>query len=211
MTTSVENIGMSKRSPEVDHYIAAAPAYARPILQKLRTLFHKAYPEIQETMKWGVPHFEHKGIVAGMAAFKEYIRFGFWKGKLLREKHNLTTSVGNMSMGDTRLTDISQLPPDKVLLTCIRDAVALNENGVKRTSERKAPKKPLETPDYFAAALRKKKLFDQFEARSPSYRRDYIEWLADAKQPETRERRLATALEWIGEGKSRNWKYERKK
>src|SRR2546423_848102 len=122
---------MPQESPEVDAYIAKAAEFARPILRKIRGLFHKACPQIQETIKWGVPHFEHKGIVGSMAAFKHHVRFGFWKAELLSDPHGLFPSTGNSAMGADKITDVSKLPSDKVILEAIREAVSLNEKGVK--------------------------------------------------------------------------------
>lgn len=202
---------MKNHSPEVDRYIADAAEFARPILKRIRELFHKACPQIEETMKWGFPHFEHQGIVGSMAAFKKHAAFAFWKGELLRDSKKLLAAVGNTSMVRTDVNDVSQLPSEKVMLAYIREAVALNEQGVKVPKEKKPPKQPLQTPDFLIEALKKnKKASAAFEAFSPSHRREYIEWLNEAKQPETRAKRLATAMEWMAEGKPRNWKYMRK-
>jgi uncharacterized protein YdeI (YjbR/CyaY-like superfamily) len=191
---------MKKGSATFDAYIAKAAEFARPILLKVRRLMHEACPDIEEVMKWGHPHFDYQGPVAHVAAFKEHAAFGFWKAKLL--------SDSSMSMGREKLTDVSQLPPDKVLLRLIREAVDLNIRGVKTPKSQKPPKKPLTPPDYFVAALQKnKKAEAAFNAMSPSHRREYLEWLIDAKQEATRQKRLATAIEWIAEGKPRNWKY----
>jgi uncharacterized protein YdeI (YjbR/CyaY-like superfamily) len=200
------------RSAEFDAYIARSADFARPILEKLRRLFHQACPQIEETIKWGFPHFEYRGVIASMAAFKQHVRCGFWKAKLLSDPHKLLTTLGDTAMGGAQVTDVAQLPADDILLAYIREAVALNEQGVKVPAAPKAPKPRLEIPDYFLAALRKnKKALAAFKAFSPSHQREYVEWVGEAKQPATRDRRLATAIEWIAEGKPRHWKYERKK
>jgi uncharacterized protein YdeI (YjbR/CyaY-like superfamily) len=203
----------TKRAPKdgraaVDAYIAKSAAFARPILQKLRRLFHQACPQIEETLKWGFPHFQYRGIVGSVAAFKQHVSFGFWKGKLLNDPYNLFGGVGDTGMNASRLTELSQLPADKVLLSYIREAVALNEQGVKLPAAKRAPKPKLVVPEYFLAALRKnKQAFAAFHAFSPSHQREYVEWLTEAKQEATRAKRLATAIEWLAEGKPRNWKY----
>jgi hypothetical protein len=202
---------MKKTSPEVDAYIAKAAPFAQPILKKLRLLFHKAAPQIEETVKWGVPHFEYKGIVGGMAAFKQHVRFGFWKGNLLADPEKLFTGMGNTDMSAMRITTLADLPSNKVLIAYIREAVDLNEREVKPQRTKPAKNKnnrPIEVPDYFAAALKKnKQARATFEAFSPSHKREYVEWLTEARQEATREKRLATALEWLAEGKPKNWKY----
>ena len=201
------------KNPAVDAYIAESAAFARPILTHLRALMHKADPKIQETMKWGVPHFEQKGIVAGMAAFKQHAAFGFWSQRLLKVKlgkdaEKVFPKNAESGMGGRRILSLSELPPDAILIRAIKVAVALNEAGVrpKRELKKKPPVKP---PAYLVAAFRKnakaKKAFDSF---TPSQQREYVEWLTEAKQEATRERRLATTIEWLAEGKQRNWKYQ---
>lgn len=199
---------MKNRSAEVDAYIARAPEYARPILEKLRALFHKACPAIEETIKWRFPHFEYRGVVGSMAAFKHYVSYGFWKGSLMRDPHKLFQ--GNSAMFGARAGSLSELPADKILLDYIREAVSLNEQGVK-VPKKTAPKKELEIPDDFLAALKKnKKALAAFEAFSPSHKREYVEWITEAKQEKTRAERMAKALAWMAEAKPRNWKYMKK-
>jgi hypothetical protein len=196
-----------RRNPEVDTYIKKSPEFARPILLKLRELFHKAESQIQETVKWGVPHFEHKGIVGSFAAFKHHVGFGFWKSKLMQDPAGLFGKDPKASMCSSKFTSLEQLPSDKVLLTYIKEAVALNENEVKVPAAKRKRAK-LTAPDFFLAALRKnKKAQKTYEGFSESNRRDYIEWMLEAKQDATREKRLKAAMEWLADGKPRNWKY----
>ena len=190
---------MPKHDARVDAYIAKSADFAKPILQYLRETIHAALPQVEETMKWSTPFFEYKGTLAMMAAFKEHIRFGFWKGQLL-------------DAGMERITSMKDLPPKKDLVALVKKAAALNEQGVK--VERPAKKKaaPAKTPPDLTAALKKnKKAGAAFEGFPPSHRREYIQWITDAKSEETRKRRLDQAVEWIAEGKPRNWKYMSKK
>jgi uncharacterized protein YdeI (YjbR/CyaY-like superfamily) len=206
----VKEILVGKRSREFDSYIVKSPEYARPILKKLRDLFHEGCPQVEEVMKWSFPHFEYKGIVGSMAAFKNHASLGFWKAKLLKDAHGILAEGGNAWMGGAKITNVSQLPSDKVLLEYIREAAALNEGGVKLPPRPKKPASPDrdKVPDDFMVALKKsKKALAAFESFSPSQKRDYIEWLTSAKQDATRQKRLATAIEWIAEGKPHNWKY----
>jgi hypothetical protein len=195
------------KNPAVDAYIAKSADFARPILKRLRALMHKACPKVEETIKWGVPHFEYQGVIAGMAAFKQHAAFGFWKRRLMKDPAGFF-SKGESGMGGRKIRSMDELPSDTALLGYIREAVALNEQGVKvpRPTRKKPPPR---TPPYLAAALKKnaraRKTYENF---SPSQKRDYVVWLTDAKQEATRERRLATAIEWMAEGKSRNWKYQ---
>lgn len=197
-------------SPEVDAYIEKAAPFAQPILKKLRKLFHQACPEIKEVLKWGVPHFEYKGVLAGMAAFKQHASYGFWKIKLMQDPHGLFASE-DTSMGGTKVASIKDLPSDQILLSYIREAIALNESGAKVERPKKGPAKELKLPDDLQAALRKNKSArTTFENFSPSHRNEYIEWITEAKQEATRQKRLATTLVWLSEGKARNWKYMKK-
>lgn len=192
-----------KKNPAVDAYIAKSQPFARPILTKIRALFHQAGPNIEEVMKWSHPSFVCQGIVAGMAAFKEHMRFGFWKESLLKNPGRIFKSAQRHR--EFGLRSLDDLAEDDVIIASIREAVQLNDAGVKPARPKnKTPRPALEPPIYFLTALRQKKgAVAKFEAFSPSARREYVEWLLDA----TRTKRLATAVDWIAEGKPRNWKY----
>ena len=203
---------MGTKSPAVDDYIAKSADFARPILKKLRTLFHKSTSNIIETMKWNFPHFEYQGIVGSMAAFKHHVSFGFWKAGLMSDPEGLLKGVGNNSMAGMRVTRLDELPADGTLLAYIREAVRLNEEGVKIPVRKKKAVRPVTVPADLLAALKKNKqaktTFDNF---SPSHQREYVEWITEAKQEATRQKRLATTLQWLAEGNPRNWKYVKKR
>ena len=199
----------SRRIPEVDVYIAKSPVYARPILAHLRDLFHQASPSISEEIKWGCPHFVQRGIVGSFAAFKHHVGFGFWKSKLMQDPAGLFGNEPKASMCTSKFSSLEELPSDKILLSYIREAIALNENEVKLPAAKKS-RPPLKTPPYLIRALKSNPpAAAAFAKLAPSHRRDYIEWLVEAKTEATREKRLATTLQWLVEGKRRNWKYER--
>jgi len=196
---------MGTRDPRVDVYIAKSADFAKPILTYIRDVVHDVCPEVEETLKWSSPSFEYKGLLCGMAAFKEHATFGFWK-------HPLVTGAPREkgSMGFSRLTKVSDLPSKKVLAGYVRKGMALNEQGVQMPRSRKPPKPPAKAPAGLVAALRKNaKARATYDAFSPSAKREYVEWITDAKSDDTRTRRLTTAIEWMAKGKSRNWKYER--
>jgi uncharacterized protein YdeI (YjbR/CyaY-like superfamily) len=203
-------------NPKVDVYLAKTRPFAQPIMTHLRELVHKGCPEVEETIKWSRPFFEYRGAILGnMSAFKEHCSFGFWGeeiGAVLREAKVLQTD-GMGSLG--RITSVKELPSDKQMLGWIRQAAGFIASGeytspiAARNKVVKSPKPPLQTPTEFTAALKKDKRAEAvFAAFSPSCKREYVEWIADAKHAETREKRIATALEWIAEGKQRNWKYQ---
>jgi uncharacterized protein YdeI (YjbR/CyaY-like superfamily) len=197
---------MGSKDPRIDAYIEKAQPFAKPILRQVRKGIHAGCPDVVETIKWSTPAFDYKGLMCGMAAFKAYCSIGFWKESLLVEIPEVREPVRQLG----KLTSIDDLPPEKVLVSVVKQAAKLNAEGVKVKREPTAPKAPLKVPGYFAEALKKnKKAKAAFDAFSPSHRREYVEWITDAKQEATRKRRLDTALQWIAEGKSRNWKYER--
>jgi uncharacterized protein YdeI (YjbR/CyaY-like superfamily) len=196
------------RSPDVDAYIEQAAPFAQPILRKVREAFHRACPQIEESLKWSVPAFAYKGLVGGMAAFKTHASFGFWKAKLMDDPHGLLRPDEKGGMWGLRLVSVKDLPPQKVLVQYIKHAVALNEQGVKAPRGAATRKTPPRAPASFLQALRAEPAArETFEAFSPSQQREYIEWLTEAKQAATRARRLAQAVAWLAEGKPRNWKY----
>ncbi len=199
---------MAKQDPRIDAYIEKAAPFAQPILRHLRGLVHQASPKVEETIKWGMPHFEYKGLLCGMAAFKAHCTLGFWKGALILPADDKGERAGMGHFG--KITDLSDLPSEKILVGYIKKAVALNEAGTKVPERANpSPKPPLAVPPDLADGLRGNvKARKHFEALSPSQRKEYIVWITEAKRAETREKRLATTLEWLAEGKSRNWKYE---
>jgi uncharacterized protein YdeI (YjbR/CyaY-like superfamily) len=199
---------MGTRDARIDQYIARSADFARPILTHLREVVHAACPEVEETIKWGLPYFTYHGMLCGMASFKQHCALTFWKGSLI--VGTAGDGAGAEGMGQFgRITALSDLPPKKVLAGYIKAAMQLNEAGVKSPTRSKAKKRAAPSvPDYLAAALRKnRKAAATFEQFTPSQKREYIEWLTEAKGEATRARRLATAVEWMAEGKQRNWKY----
>lgn len=199
---------MGTRDPRFDAYIENAAPFARPILAHLREVVHAACPDVVEEMKWSAPHFTWRGMLAHMAAFKQHCAFGFWKGALIvGDDERAREAMGSFG----RITSLDDLPPDAVLADYVRRAMALNEAGV--TAPPRPPKHPkpeLAVPDDLAAALASsgaaRATFDGF---SPSHRREYLEWIAEAKSDATRRRRLEQAVAWMAEGKPRHWKYAR--
>lgn len=206
---------MGKKDKRVDAYIDKAQPFAKPILRHLRELVHKGCPDVEETIKWSFASFDYKGPFCSMAAFKQHCTFGFWKYSLIKDPKGYLGerfNKGGEAMGNLgRITRMEDLPPDNVILDLIKQAKKLNDDGVKLPPRPSKAKEPLVVPDYFTKALNKnKKALQAFEKFPPSHKREYVQWITEAKTEETRNRRMDTALEWIAEGKGRNWKYERK-
>ena len=200
---------MASHDPRIDAYIARSADFAKPILTHLRETVHAACPDVEETVKWGMPHFTYEGILCGMAAFKGHCAFGFWKGALIVKQNGPAAERAMGQFG--RITSVDDLPSRTVLTRYIKQAMRLNEERVKSPARSKrAPRKPLPVPKDLDAALRKNaRARATFEGLSPSHRREYIEWIVEAKREETRRKRLATAIEWMAEGRSYHWRYER--
>jgi uncharacterized protein YdeI (YjbR/CyaY-like superfamily) len=208
---------MPATNPKVDAYIAKAKPFAQPILTHIRKIVHSACPGVEETIKWSRPFFEYKGVILGnMSAFKEHCSFGFWGqeiGAILRE----AGAVKDGAMGSLgRITSVATLPPEKQLLAWVRQAAKFVDSGqytspiAARSKVVKAPRPALKIPPHFTKALNQNlKARSAFAAFSPSCKREYIEWIADAKRTETRDQRIQTAIDWIAEGKQRNWRYQK--
>lgn len=204
---------MSEKLKAIDDYIAKSAAFAKPILNHLRQLVHKACPDIEEKIKWSFPHFDYKGdMLCHMAAFKQHAAFGFWKAPLMKDPVLMQEARSESAMGHLgRITSLNDLPPDKKLIAWIKEAMALNDKGIKLPSKTARPQKELVIPDYIIKAIKKnKQAWQVFDAFAYSHKKEYVSWITEAKTVETRLRRLATAIEWIAEGKGRNWKYEKK-
>jgi uncharacterized protein YdeI (YjbR/CyaY-like superfamily) len=203
---------MPSTDERIDAYIAKSADFAQPILRHLRQLVHKACPNVSETVKWQMPFFETDGaILCNMAAFKQHCSFGFWNAPLLKDPAGVLHVKDKNAMGHLdRITSLKDLPGDKILIALLKEGAKLNEQGVKKPVKEKAPKAALPEPAALTSALKKsKKAKETFRGLSASHRREYLEWITEAKTEATRDKRIATTIQWLEEGKSRNWKYER--
>lgn len=201
---------MGTCAPEVDQYIEAAAAFARPILRHVRACFHRACPDIEETIKWGFPYFVKDGMVGGMSAFKAHVSVGFWNADRLTDPEGLMAKVGGNEMAAFKVGSLDDLPAEGTIIGWVREAVALNESGYKRPM-RTARKDPalISAPDDLAAAMdRVPAAQATWDGFAYSHRKEYVDWIVSAKRDATRDQRVAQAVEWMSGGKRRNWKYE---
>jgi uncharacterized protein YdeI (YjbR/CyaY-like superfamily) len=204
---------MASVDPRVDRYIEKSAEFAQPILRHLRKLIHRGCPEVVETIKWSFPNFEsHGAIMCSMAAFNEHCAFGFWKASIMNDPKGILQLTDRHSMGHLdRITSLKDLPTDTILVAYIREATRLNKEKIKLPPKKKPIEpKALTVPPSLKKALEKnKKAKTTFENFSPSQRKEYIQWITEAKTEVTQSTRLKTAIEWMAEGKIRNWKYVR--
>ena len=201
------------KDSRIDAYVARSEDFAKPILKHLRELVHQTCPDIVETIKWGFPHFDNQGILCSMAAFKHHCSFGFWKATLMEDYAKHLHPMDATGMGHFgKLKTLNDLPSEKILVTYIKEAVRLNRDGVKlqRRPSQTAKIKLTVPPDFKKALVKNKKALMVFEEFNYSNKKDYLEWITEAKTETTRSKRLATTVEWLSEGKIRNWKYVRK-
>jgi uncharacterized protein YdeI (YjbR/CyaY-like superfamily) len=202
---------MEKFDPRIDAYIEKSADFAKPILRHIRQVVHQASPLIVETVKWGMPFFDYKGPVCMMAAFKQHLGFGFWKASRLNDPDRLLQGSDEEAAAGSfgRIVTLADLPSDKALMDFVQQMIKINESGIKEPKKPSAPKAELPMPADFDNLLKGNlATMDNFEKFSPSKKREYLEWFEDAKSDATREKRMQQALEWIAEGKSRNWKYQ---
>ncbi len=206
--TTTRNIPIEARDPRVDAYIAKAPAFARPILSHLREVVHAACPEVEETIRWSMPFFDHRGPLCNMAAFKAHCAFGFWRG---REVPGLPKGLGEDGMGNLgRIASLDDVPPRRVLTSLIKAASKVNETDTRPLRARTVSKGAAAMPDDLAAALAvDAEAARHFDGFSPAAKREYIEWIVEAKREATRASRIAQTVEWSAAGRTRNWKYRK--
>ena len=204
---------MGKKLERVDEYIAKVAPFAQPILTHIRELIHLACPDVEEAWKWSFPNFVYKGaVMCNIAGFKEHCSFGFWKASIMPDPDNILSTDNRAGMGHMgKLTSLSDLPSDEIMIKYIQEAMKLTDEGKKvapRAKATEAQKKEMVIPDYLIAELNKSpKAQEVFTAFSYSHKKEYVEWLEEAKTEATRNKRLAQAIEWISEGNGRNWKY----
>lgn len=202
---------MAHTEKNVDMYIAHAGEFARPILEQLRHVVHQACPEVQETIKWGCPHFLYSGkILCSMASFKTHCAFAFRLGSLMDDPDGIMkTKSDEKAMGHLgQIRKLSDLPSRKILIRYIRQAMTLTDEGARVARAKRSSTAQVEVPADFLKLLKKDKAaFANFEKSSYSHRKEYVQWITEARTEETRNRRMVTAVEWLREGKARNWKY----
>ena len=207
---------MGKKEKLSDAYIAKAADFAKPILLHIRELVHKACPDVEEKMKWSMPFFDYKGeMLCHMASFKQHAVMGFWKAALMKDAVLVENAKKETAMGHLgRITSLKDMPSDKKITAWIKEAMILTDKGIKLPAKVKPTekeKKELIVPVYFTKALAKnKKAKLVFENFAYSHKKEYLQWITEAKTEETRNKRMTAALELIAEGKGRNWKYEKK-
>lgn len=205
---------MEEKEKPIDAYISKSADFAKPVLTHLRKLVHKTCPATEEKIKWGFPHFDYKGeMMCSMAAFKEHAVFGFWKASLMKDPVLAETARSEAAMGHLgKITSLKDLPSDKKMSAWIKEAMILNDKGIKLPARTKPnTTKQLEVPEYFSAALAKnKKARQNFDGFSYSNKKEYVMWITEAKTADTRNKRMETSVEWLAEGKIRNWKYAKK-
>ena len=194
------------RDPRIDGYIAKAAPFARPILEHVRERVHVAAPEAEETMKWSAPSFTVEGkILLMMAAFKGHAALNFWRGQELGDGSPKAGAMGQFG----KLGSLDDLPGDAALDALIREAAALARTAPAPRKVKHAPKPaPAMHPDFAKALAANPKAQSALDGFPPSAQRDYLEWISEAKQDSTRAKRIATAVEWLAEGKRRHWKYQ---
>jgi uncharacterized protein YdeI (YjbR/CyaY-like superfamily) len=203
---------MASTDPRVDTYIAKAEPFARPVLAHLRSLVHQACPKAEETIKWGMPSFSTNGrILCMMAAFKAHCALTFWhkemKGVLAKDGTASDRAMGSFG----RIESLKDLPSDRAMKSYLRQAAKLNEGEAPaRTRPARTAVEDVSIPaDLTAAMKRSSAARKTLESFTPGQRKEYIEWITGAKRDETRQRRVATAVEWLAEGKKLNWRYEK--
>ena len=205
---------MGNRLPAVDAYIEKAQPFAQPILTHLREALHGAVPDVEEAIKWSMPFFTYKGVIlANIAGFRQHCAFGLWNENVEAVRAETGGEQRGQSMGSFgKITSIDDLPSDAKLRKLIMEAAAKIADGTRTKAwagRAKRDRPEAEVPPALAAALKKHKTAAaQFDGFSPSCRREYCEWIAEAKTDATRDKRIAQAVEWIAEGKGRNWKYQ---
>lgn len=192
---------------KITEYIDNAQPFAQPILWHFRDLIHKVCPKVEEKLKWGVPFFDYKGSMCFMAGFKNHCNIGFWKGAIMQDALLFTENNTKALGGLNKIKAITDLPNDDTLMAYIAEAMILNENGVKVTPAFKKIAVP-EMPKEFTEALQNEPIvLGIFEGFTPSQRKEYILWIASAKTEATKSKRILQAIDWIADGKIKDWKY----
>lgn len=196
-------------NPAINTYIANAQPFAQPILIHIRKLVHQACPNVEEKIKWGMPFFDYKGSMCNLAAFKQHCSFGFWKASLMSDRMLVETAKSEVAMGHLgKITSVEDLPSDKKIIAYIEEAMLLNEEGKRVVKVTATAATSYVVPDYIVAAIKENEnAFATFEAFAPSHRKEYAQWIDEAKTEATKDKRLAETINLLLKGKPRNWQY----
>jgi uncharacterized protein YdeI (YjbR/CyaY-like superfamily) len=200
---------MAQLNKKVTEYISNSGDFAQEIMEHLRQIIHESCPDAEEDIKWGTPHYSYKGDhLCMMAGFKNHCSFSLYKAEFMKDNEIILSVKAGKKFGYMdKLKSISDLPSKKILISLIKEAMTINEKGIKKEKPVSDKPKVIETPDYLTQKLSTDpKAKEIFENKSNSFRKEYIVWISDAKTDETRQKRLDEAMEWIAEGKSRFWK-----
>lgn len=202
---------MAHTEPQIDEYILKSADFAKPVFNHLRSIIHSACPEVKETIKWSFPNFEYaRSILCSMASFKQHCAFTFWLGAQMSDPYKILAGVGEKtSMGQLgQIKTIADLPSDEIMTQYIKEATTLINKGIKKPVKEKVSLKEPEIPGYLLSALQQNEIaLKNFEKLSSSNKKEYLEWITEAKTEATRNKRITATIEWMQEGKSRNWKY----
>jgi uncharacterized protein YdeI (YjbR/CyaY-like superfamily) len=204
---------MSKLNPKVTEYIAKSATFAKPVLNQLREIIHSTCPDVEEDIKWGTPHYSYKGDhLCMMAGFKNHCSFSLYKAEMMKDKVIQESVKAGKKFGYMdKIKSMDELPNKKTLVAYIKEAMLINESGIKKAKPKTDKPKVVEMPDYFVKALRANaKANKVFSEKSDSFRKEYIVWITDAKTEDTRQKRIEQSLEWIADGKGRFWQYVKK-
>jgi uncharacterized protein YdeI (YjbR/CyaY-like superfamily) len=202
---------MSKFNPKVDAYIMDAADFAKPILEHLRQIIHENCPEVEEKIKWSFPHFDYLGqMMCSFAAFKHHCAFNLWKASLMSDPRLMENAKTENSMGHMKkIFSIEDLPKPSILAGYITESMELTSKGIKIKKPKIVVTKPFDIPSDFEDKLIENSLaYGNFEKSSYSFKKEYLNWINEAKTESTRQKRINQAIEWISENKGRNWKYE---
>jgi hypothetical protein len=190
----------------INLYIAELPDWQRKHLVRVRQLIHSTEERIEEAWRGNAPHFDHQGSLIGMHAFKSCVSIWFHKGASLKDGHGLFKLTEKDAEREVRKYKIHEGESinEKAFLDLLKQALKVNA-AQAGGAETKPTSRALVVPSDMEQVLRKdEQAWAQWEGLAASHKREYVEWITDAKQDETRKRRLAKALEMIRDGQAKN-------
>jgi len=190
----------------IDEAFSKFTGFQKEYCNHLRKLIHKAMPDVKEDWKWG-PNFNVNGMVCGVWGFKDHVKLVFFKGSAMKDTYKLFNqgkeNEGNRSINFSSADKID----DKKIIEYLKEAAEINRKGIKLV------KKEIKVvmPAILVKALNKDKASKTyFESLAPSHRRDYADYISQAKQEETQLRRLDKVMEMLTDKRTLNDKYMKK-
>ncbi|GAB2541876.1 DUF1801 domain-containing protein [Rufibacter soli] len=196
---ATEKLTPAQQEEKIDAFFTNAPAFAKPICEKLRLAIDEADPALKPSWKWGTPVYEKAGasMVCAISVHKQHVNLTFFQGAQVPDTYGVfTTGLDGKNMRTIRFTEVGQVKEEQIV-EYVRAATLVKPDKSGKSTERSV----IEIPEDLKQALAHAKQLEKFEQMAYTHRKEYVRWVSEAKRQETRDGRITKTVERITEGK----------